>query len=151
MIICGIDPGKKGGIAQIDQEGTVFHIAPMPNIHDLMKFLRDHGKIKVYLEKAQSMPSDGSKGAFTYADSYGQIQGIMIALMIPYELIAPQIWTRTMHVGCTGTNPKAKSLQAARRLFPTADLLATPRCRVPHDGMVDALLIAEYGRRHYGK
>ena len=32
-------------------------------------------------------------------------------------------------------------------LFPDVSLLATPRCKKPHDGMAEALLMAEYARR----
>jgi hypothetical protein len=34
-----------------------------------------------------------------------------------------------------------------RRLFPGVSLRATPRCTTDHDGMAEALLIAEYARR----
>jgi len=46
-------------------------------------------------------------------------------------------------------NTKAMSLVAAKRLFPNVDLRKnTTRCTVAHDGIVDALLIADWGRRH---
>jgi hypothetical protein len=35
----------------------------------------------------------------------------------------------------------------AQRLFPTVNLKRTEKCAGPHDGAVDALLIAEYCRR----
>ncbi len=43
---------------------------------------------------------------------------------------------------------KMMSLIAAKRLFPNEDLRASTHPRaVPHNGIVDALLLAEYGRR----
>lgn len=42
-------------------------------------------------------------------------------------------------------NTKQTSLNCARRLYPDHDLLADG-CRVPHDGYIDALLIATFGR-----
>lgn len=42
---------------------------------------------------------------------------------------------------------KAMSILAAHRLFPGVSLLRTDKCKKPDDGMSDALLIAEYGRR----
>ena len=47
------------------------------------------------------------------------------------------------------TSDKNTSIDLCKRLFPDINLLATPRSRKPHDGMAEALLIAEYGRRHY--
>ena len=38
---------------------------------------------------------------------------------------------------------------SCKRLFPGVNLKATERCRKDHDGIAEALLIAEYGRRHY--
>jgi hypothetical protein len=40
---------------------------------------------------------------------------------------------------------KKMSELAAKRLFPNVDLRATERCKISHDGIVDALLIAYYG------
>ncbi len=45
---------------------------------------------------------------------------------------------------------KEYAYTTAHRLYPSVSFLATDRCSVPHDGMVDALLIAEYGRRTAG-
>ena len=47
------------------------------------------------------------------------------------------------------TDTKATSLLAVQRLFPNIDLRASERCKIPHDGIVDALLMAEYCRRNF--
>jgi hypothetical protein len=44
---------------------------------------------------------------------------------------------------------KATSLIAAKRLFPEEKFLATSRSKVPHDGIVDAVLIGEYCKRNF--
>jgi hypothetical protein len=51
--------------------------------------------------------------------------------------------------GLASTETKAMSLLAAKRLFPNEDLRATERCAKAHDGKVDALLLAEFCRRHF--
>lgn len=144
-IICGIDPGQKGGVAFIDSDNVV--VVPMPSIPGLIDLFREWSPDVVYLEKAQAMPSQGCVSMFNYGDHFGQLQGVLIALMIRYVLVPPRTWTKVIHAGCTGDDAKEKSLQAVQRLFPTVDLLATDRSRVPHQGLIDALLIAEYGRR----
>lgn len=42
---------------------------------------------------------------------------------------------------------KAYALAKAADLWPDEDWTATERAKIPHDGMIDAALIAEYGRR----
>ncbi len=49
--------------------------------------------------------------------------------------------------GLPGKDTKTKSILAASRLFPRVDLRRTARSKVAHDGLTDALLIAEFGRR----
>lgn len=41
---------------------------------------------------------------------------------------------------------KKVALEKAQELEPEEKWLASPRCRVAHDGIVDAFLIAHYGR-----
>ncbi len=41
----------------------------------------------------------------------------------------------------------AAAIAFVSRRFPGVPLLATPRSRVPHDGIADAVCVAEYGRR----
>ncbi len=80
--------------------------------------------------------------------SLGLFEGLFVALGIPYTLVAPQSWQHAMHAGTPGySDTKTRSVVAAQRLFPTVSLSATSRSRLPHDGIAEALLIAEYGRR----
>jgi len=49
--------------------------------------------------------------------------------------------------GKSTRDTKAMALVAAKRLFPGRDFKLTDRSTKPHDGMVDALLMSEYGKR----
>ena len=44
-------------------------------------------------------------------------------------------------------NTKAAALNVAKQIFPAETWLKSERCTKPHDGMIDAALLAEYGRR----
>lgn len=154
MSVLGIDPGLTGGLAIRGSDVTIYE--PMPaldgglHLPEITRWLRAHApEIKIaYLERAQAFPGMGGSGAFNYGAGWGMLQGILCCLGIPYELVSPARWTKAMHMGIgTTLDPKARSQMAAARLFPSADLRASPRCKKPHDGMVDALLIAEYGYR----
>jgi hypothetical protein len=49
--------------------------------------------------------------------------------------------------GCKSGETKPRALEVASRTWPEEDWLATPRSSKPHEGLIDAALIAEYGRR----
>ena len=81
---------------------------------------------------------------FHFGENFGMIQGLLIAYGIPFELVTPQKWKKEYSV----TKDKNTSIEVCRRLFPAADLKASARCRKDHDGMAEAILMAEYARRH---
>ena len=75
-----------------------------------------------------------------------QSGGVLDAFRIPYELARPQKWKKEF--SCT--SDKNTSIEVAQRMFPNADLRRTPKCKGPHDGICEALLMAEYARRRLG-
>lgn len=152
MIVVGIDPGRAGAIAAVGGEAAV--VFPMPETAQaIFGMLFDLTKEKtfpvhVFMEKSQPMPKQGVSSVYTYGHHNGFIEGCLQALKIPYTLIKPQAWQKTMHAGADSKlELKERSIQIAQRLFPAINLLPTPRCRKPSDGMAEALLIAEFGRR----
>jgi hypothetical protein len=72
---------------------------------------------------------------------------MLTAFGIPFELVRPQKWKREF--SCT--SDKNKSIEVAQRMFPDVSLMRTERCTKPHDGIAEALLMAEYGRRRHAK
>jgi len=144
-LICGIDPGAKGGIAFLGL--TMLITYPMGEAWELVNILELHAPAHVFVEKARPMPSQGVTSMFTFGRGYGEILGILIALKIPHTLVIPRTWQKVMHLGIGGDQPKVKSEIASRQTWPCHNWLGSPRCRKAHDGMIDAALIAEYGRR----
>jgi crossover junction endodeoxyribonuclease RuvC len=147
MNIIGIDPGKKGAIvAMVDGE---INLHQMPEdagsiVEILTKYMKP--SCHVFLEKSQAMPGQGTVSMFNYGTGFGTLLGILAALKIPHTLVHPKTWCKVMHSGTTLDDAKARSLEAARRLFPHVQLVR-PRCTKPDEGYIDALLIAEYGKR----
>lgn len=155
MIVIGIDPGGKGGIGWIDDtltKGNV-DVRPMPEtpkqIFDLLHgIVEDEVEVHAFLEKAQSFPKQGIASAYNYGHHNGFLEGALTALAIPYTLVKPNVWMKRMHAGADSKlDTKDRSIQVCQRLFPTVSLLPTPKCKKPADGMAEALLIAEDGRR----
>ena len=149
MIYIGIDPGKNGGIAKINTD-TGFVKTVTFSEESLISelegyFMFDKSPLRCVLEKVNAMPGQGVVSMFNFGQNYGFIQGVLKAYGIPYELVTPQKWKKEF--SCT--SDKNTSIEVCKRLFPNVNLKATDRCRKDHDGMAEALLIAEYGRRHY--
>ena len=145
MYFIGIDPGKSGALAVIDDEGDVWNT----NTFDeneyvaVLSEMSHVGSVKVVLEHVGAMPGQGSVSMFNFGANFGFIKGLLAANNLPYELVRPQKWKRMF--SCT--SDKNTSVDVAHRLFPSVDLRRTERCSKPHDGIAEALLMAEYCRR----
>jgi crossover junction endodeoxyribonuclease RuvC len=140
----GIDPGKSGGIAVIDADSGERWTKPYSD-DELVKtcFYAVVYDCICCLEKVGAMPGQGVTSMFNFGKSYGYIKGVLEAFGIPYQEITPQKWKKEFGLN----SDKAASVEVCKRLFPDVDLLATPRCKKAHDGMAEALLMAEYARR----
>lgn len=103
-------------------------------------------KAIVCLEHVSAMPGQGVTSMFTFGQGFGWIQGVLTTLRIPFELVRPQRWKKEFGV----TGDKNTSIAVCKRLFPGINLLPSARCRKEHDGMAEALLMAEYARRRLG-
>lgn len=147
-VFIGIDPGKSGGIACIDTESGIRYTVPYSD-KDLADLCRDESwrgnteHIMCCLEKVGARPGQGVVSMFSFGQSVGYIKGVLESFRIPYQEITPQKWKKEFGLN----SEKAASAEVCRKLFPEVSLLATPRCKKPHDGMAEALLMAEYARR----
>ncbi|MGJ8524158.1 hypothetical protein R84981_002877 [Carnimonas sp. R-84981] len=147
-MIVGIDIGKSGAISFLD--GSFAHALPMPilgkevdgkEIGDLLRNLKPD---LVMVEKVGAMPGQGVTSMFNFGVSYGKVLGILESKGIPYRLVTPQAWKKKVLAGTA--KDKDAAIGFVSRAFPDVDL--TPgRKKKPHDGMADALCIAEYGRQ----
>ena len=147
MIYIGIDPGKNGGIALLSNTSDFIDnfVYSEDAILEVLKQASKYVDKICYLEHVHAMPKQGVSSTFNFGMNFGFIQGVLKAYGIPYELVTPQKWKKEF--SCT--SDKNTSIEVCKRLFPNVNLKATERCRKDHDGMAEALLIAEYGRRHY--
>ena len=150
MLVFGVDPGKSGGIALIE-DGKVVYAMAMPISGDEIDLsLISHvvegfplGNSCVYIEKVHSMPGQGVASMFSFGFSTGVIHGIFAALCVPRYLVAPQTWKSFLLKDTK--KDKDAAIAYCKRSFPSESLLATERSKKPHDGIADALCIAQYG------
>ncbi len=148
----GIDPGQKGGIVLIDHRPKVTSYCPMPDtvtgmVEEIRSLISVAGEepadVALITELAQVMPKQGAVSGFTYGRHFGAIEAIAVALGLPYHEVRPGKWKKDMGLNSDKTN----SIKLCERLFPGVQLVLPP-CRVKHDGIAEAILIAEWGRRN---
>ena len=140
----GIDPGKTGAVAVLGRDNgeLAVHDYEDPGGLALLKNCGLSGQPFAMLEKVSAMPGQGVSSSFKFGANFGEWQGILKALNIPFEFVTPQKWQKGIFDSMAKGDRKAMSLDMARRLFPSADLRLKK-----HHGRSDALLIAEYLRR----
>lgn len=136
------------------------------DLNIIRQFLVEHNVVHVFIEIQQphNKPDpqrcstcgnvmafaspQGLTSTFTTGRNFGLLEGICVGLGLKYELVHPLTWQKILPAGRGDT--KGRALLAAKALFPNLDLRANERCRVAHEGVVDGLLIAEFGRRRLG-
>lgn len=156
MNILGIDPGMSGGMVLLDEGGKIMNkyaISKVGKFIDMIRIKNEMRQLKydadhTFLELVSARPGQGVSGMFKFGQVYGFLLGMLCDNEMPYTIVTPPKWMSVIHTGISrNLEPKKRSVICAQQLFPKEDLRATENCRVPHLGIVDALLIAEYGRR----
>lgn len=114
----------------------------------------------IWIEDLVNVDVGGGWNAFNMGRGVGRIEGALESQGLEFNYVRPNIWTKVIwsqkdivwkHYEKDGKkkrkkDTKATSLNSYRRLFPGQDdFLLPPRKRIPHDGIVDAALIAFYG------
>jgi hypothetical protein len=148
MIIIGIDPGQKGAICILMGEMVLGFVSADVDGLETALAGESRDNIHVFIEAAQAMPGQGVSSMFRYGQGYGELIGALKAFKVPYTCVHPRVWTKEMLQGVPlRFEGKQRAAFRAAQLFPSVDLKNGPRSKKPHEGVVDALLIAEYGRR----
>lgn len=167
-VILGIDIGKEGGVSILSKDGNelydAFSIATESNdiVNSFKQLYTKYIILHCYIEKQAYMnrsygnnpfARQGGKSAFTLGHSQGLIEGVLLALSVPYTLVPPKTWQKIIEsvvipIDTKISNKKmkdtkVKSYLKVKELFPKAPLV-TPRGKVL-DGIADAILIAHWG------
>lgn len=164
MVVVGIDPGQKGGLGALSSDGKFLQVIPMPlagkevDFGQVASFLLSFEDLQVVVvEQVSAMRKKGVRqgtvSSFKFGANYGGLLGVVAALAACSPSLGdlllvrplPQKWKSDVLEGTK--KDKDASVAYVRRSWPKANLLATSRSRVLHDGMADALCLAEYGRR----
>ena len=155
MIYIGVDPGKKGGYAVIEQgisgQQTV-EVYPWDDsefVHKMRMLAEDddirNAGIIAAVEKVGAMHGQGVTSMFSFGRSLGFIEGVLSGCWISYQLVPPNVWKKSFSL--IGKDKQA-SIETCKRLFPGVGLLPSDRCRKDSDGEAESLLLAEWARRN---
>lgn len=163
-LFIGIDPGLSGGIAVLSEHGELIALYPMPTtlhgrrktvcVNRLFEILDNHDlKLStVVIESAQKF-SAGTNALTSTWFGFGRITALLELQKIRHEIIASPVtwqkafWSRPKLPKGQKFDTKEASINTAKRLFPQHDFIPTARSKKPSDGLTDAALLAEYGRR----
>lgn len=158
MIYLGIDPGLTGALAAIFpyDEQAVYDLPVMQNVRAAEKGRKrmhldplaltqllepfDAGECLVVMEYTQA----GMKGAlanYSLGHSSGVLMGVLSSLGFTYEMVRPQEWKKAF--GLLKAE-KDDSRKVALKLYPSL-----PLTRKKDHGRAEAILLAEWGRRHF--
>lgn len=160
MIYIGIDNGISGGLVALSDHAGVAPIAktPMPvqgkskgnevSVKQLWLWLSQWkvDDLTVLLE-TPGKHSPGVNAIASMWDSYGAIRGLLESRYIRHHRVTPQTWQKWMLPGCEKGQTKPMALSVCSQLWPNESWMARERSSKPHEGLIDAALIAEYGRR----
>lgn len=146
MRYIGIDPGKSGGIAVVDDAGK-YEAWPIPATErdtlDIFEELTlgEPGVLRAVIEKVASRPGQGVVSMFAFGQNYGMLRAFLVASLIPFEAVPPGTWQKQFSLidpAATRTAKKNKHKARAQELF--------PGIKITH-AIADALIIAEYCKR----
>lgn len=153
MIYLGIDPGKKGGIAAVDDAGKLFFVprdTPLADgdydLNEMLEMVRAWDlEYHVTIEQCQPFPKIGANANFQVGRGFGLWLGLLAACRVRHSVVHASTWhkelCKSIQVAKGVKKPsKVKARIAAERLWPGV-------FKATQDGLIDAALLAEFGRR----
>lgn len=156
----GLDPGLMGAFGVI--EGNHIYGSPFPTFWVKMasgrrrqkydwKAIKEFIEVRkdaiITIEKQYPMPMQGVTSQFTIGVGYGTLRGMLCGLGMATKVVHSKTWQKEFFQRDPEKTTKDQALEVVKELYPNVDLFATERSTVPHSGIVDAILISEYGRR----
>lgn len=104
-IYLGIDPGKRGAIAALDESGEILSLARFSEaesdgrialiIGDLIAALPE-ARICATIEKVAAMPGQGVTSMFSFGRAYGEAVGALILCRARLQFVRPQAWQKDL-------------------------------------------------------
>jgi hypothetical protein len=156
-MIVGVDNGLDGGLCAISKhDGSIIDKISMPCLQRSKKREIDIHKINNWLvdlctpfELAIEEPlahARSSQAVRSMAISFGKLLGMAESHDYTVKRVSVHKWQKHMLGNTVKGKTKEAALAVAEERAPQENWLKNKRCRTPHDGMIDAYLIALYIR-----
>ena len=161
----GVDCGLDGGIVVLRPDGSMMHNVIMPTMKAGKGRLIDIGLLdQMFDQWKEAFPglcigiedpgkhAPSAMGLWSMTRSFTVIETLAIVYGFRHDTINSRkwqkiFWTKPKMAKGVKYDTKAAALLAACKLWPDVDWTPTERSSKPHDGLIDAALIAEYMRR----
>jgi hypothetical protein len=132
-------PTKKRATARIER------YLDLPTLWNLFE-TKLKGKVDLFvLEKVHGVQGSGAASSFKFGTNYMALKAFAIASGIPLYEVLPQTWQKPFH------KPGMKKLTAKERSMYFYKIYGKSKdieFKNDHDGLVDAYLMSEWGRRN---
>jgi hypothetical protein len=160
----GIDPGKKGATALLCFDANEIHLFADLLPHDkldqidvvalgqvLKRFLSRSFPAfpMIWIEMIHTFSPRGFHGTtqknyIAMGAGFGRISTVLDLMRLKYETRSAVSWQSKVfkELKAESNVKKERSFEAVARVFPIGSFRATRQSRKPHDGLVDATLIA---------
>ena len=155
-MVVGVDPGKTGGIAILDNWGKLIICAAMPVVtvggksivdaNAMDNILYTHVIDVGYVENVHAMPKQGGTSMFNFGRSYGAVEyGLETGTLDPLQRVTPQKWKKYFGLSAD----KDEAIAKATEVFGSDEHWneTGPRggFKPENSGRAEAALIAKYG------
>lgn len=159
---CGCDPGLQGAFAVVSGDRITYKLV-MPTL----SFTTKNGKTKreidsegvlsflsripvhthVVIEEQRAFRSQNITASCTLCKNYGKLLMALTAAHMYLTEVTADVWQA--HFGIVSVkkgegDTKEQAYEIVQHLYPNTDFRKSERAFKPHDGIVDAVLIATY-------
>ncbi|NBU23856.1 MAG: hypothetical protein EBS38_08160 [Actinobacteria bacterium] len=161
LVYIGIDNGTtSGAIVALGQCRTIIHATTIPSVNHRSRTEVDIRKVHLWFTEVtggnlsnavfgieEPNNSRNASTAYSVAACFHSFRGFFETKFLPFQRITPQSWQLAMLGKVPKGETKSYALAKSLEIWPEERFLASPRCKTPHPGIIDAALIAEYIRR----
>lgn len=166
-IFCGIDVGRAGGIALVDSAGRLVDVYEMPLTHDeetdaweLFKIISSikADSVHIIFERLNSFFGMSQAGIIGVSREGGIVYAVSQISRHPFTKVSPKKWQNFIFAnekqifkqekGKAKLDTKKMAANVFTKNFPDYEKfkVVTKRTGNLRDGIVDAALLAQYGR-----
>lgn len=144
-VYIGIDPGAKGAVAVISQDGELIDArsftASWLEEYEFLEDIMGQYDVLCGLEKVSSVPGNGVKALFSFGKNVGGWTALLEVLNVPVVEVSPAAWQPKILGAFLKGQSKKVALAYVNKRYPLLQLNSK-------DGIADAICIALYTRMY---